>query len=78
MGTQRFGVILSGVTGRIGVNHHPGRALVPLRDDPSWNYRARHGGTRDRTGGEVLRQFAPRNVGDPGGYLKRASPSRAI
>ena len=34
MATQRLGVILSGVTGRIGVNQHLGRALVPLRDTP--------------------------------------------
>jgi len=34
MGTQRLGVILSGVTGRIGVNQHLGRALMPLRDTP--------------------------------------------
>jgi len=34
MATQRLGVILSGVTGRIGVNQHLGRALVPLRDSP--------------------------------------------
>jgi len=35
MATQRLGVILSGVTGRIGVNQHLGRALVPLRDTRS-------------------------------------------
>jgi len=34
MGTQRLGVILSGVTGRIGLNQHLGRALIPLRDTP--------------------------------------------
>lgn len=34
MGTRRLGIILSGVTGRIGVNQHLARALVPLRDTP--------------------------------------------
>jgi predicted dehydrogenase len=34
MGKRRLGVILAGATGRIGVNQHLGRALVPLRQAP--------------------------------------------
>jgi predicted dehydrogenase len=34
MADRRLGIILSGVTGRIGVNQHLGRALAPLRETP--------------------------------------------
>ena len=34
MSKRRLGVILAGATGRIGVNQHLGRALVPLRQGP--------------------------------------------
>lgn len=34
MAKRRLGVILAGATGRIGVNQHLGRALVPLRQAP--------------------------------------------
>jgi predicted dehydrogenase len=34
MGRRRLGVILAGATGRIGVNQHLGRALMPLRQAP--------------------------------------------
>ena len=34
MAERRLGIILSGVTGRIGLNQHLGRALVPLRAAP--------------------------------------------
>jgi predicted dehydrogenase len=34
MGSQRLGIILSGVTGRIGVNQHLGRAVSALRENP--------------------------------------------
>jgi len=34
MADRRLGIVMSGVTGRIGVNQHLGRALVPLRDTP--------------------------------------------
>jgi predicted dehydrogenase len=34
MGKRRLGVILTGATGRIGVNQHLGRSLVPLRQAP--------------------------------------------
>ena len=34
MATRRLGLILSGVTGRIGVNQHLGRAVAALRASP--------------------------------------------
>ncbi|KPK27362.1 MAG: oxidoreductase, partial [Betaproteobacteria bacterium SG8_40] len=34
MATRRLGLILSGVTGRIGVNQHLGRAVAALRSSP--------------------------------------------
>lgn len=33
MGERRLGIILNGATGRIGVNQHLSRAVVPLRND---------------------------------------------
>jgi len=34
MATRRLGLILSGVTGRLGVNQHLGRAIAALREAP--------------------------------------------